>query len=421
MSATTETIDEQARGRIAAELAPSERLIWSGRPIPKSRGDRRAVVLFAVPALGLAAGAAGCYALWLATADIGDDFLRCLAGGFYGASIYAMVLSVVAGFVERYVRARRVGTLYALTDRRAILWRPGRRRGGVQVHSFPLDSVGPVHRVESADGSGDLVFFPGEGRPAWQVCGFEHVAGVARLDALFREALASAPSRGPRDGGDGWIEPEVPPEVGLTGTDPDFDEPLSAEIKADLAPDEKILWAGRPPLTAPGDVVLTRTLLVALAVLLVGSLAAYLAAKWRGEVEGAFLILSMALRGTAVFPGVLLVLFLILDRFGRASSSRTRYVLTDRRALWFGPSRARSGRTEIRSVETRSIAGTRLDVGPDGAGDLIFLGVPGRPLPGLLAFRDVPDVARVERLLRASARAEYLPRAGRPVARPPFG
>jgi hypothetical protein len=51
---------------------------------------------------------------------------------------FFIALGTVAGVTNRRKeRATREGTLYALTDRRAIIWVPDRSRGAVSVHSIP--------------------------------------------------------------------------------------------------------------------------------------------------------------------------------------------------------------------------------------------------------------------------------------------
>lgn len=394
-------IDERSRTRIESELAPPERLLWSGRPIPGSGEDRRLLVILGLTLIGLAAGAAVYYLMWLMTADFGDDFLRNVAGGFYGAAIYFAVLLGAGNALERCFRARRVGTLFALTDRRAIVWHPGRSRGGVEVYSFPLGSLDSVHRLEKPDGSGDLAFLPVVERPFGPPRGFTRVADVASLDALFREAMGSSMIgrlREPDDAADGGAP--IPKEAGAI--DPDFDEVVLGQIKPELAGDEQLLWVGRPPLSSPGDELLTRTLGIALFVLLGGWIVTYALSRRFGGKAGAWGIVSAALLGTASFSALFLALGFVCDRLTRATRRKTLYAVTDRRAILWRPEGDRGG-VKVHSVEGRSIAGTeRIDY-PDGTGDLLILGETGRAEDYRLRFVRVVDVARVERLLREMA------------------
>lgn len=182
-------LGEGDRARVKAELDQSERLLWIGRPIDRAAPLGRGFAVFAAIDAIAWVGAA------LATLSIRRR------GWGHGDAAGAVTLALaVAGMLScglalflllrRSTRRRLAGTLYALTDRRAILWQPSARGGGVEVHSFGRGAAKRVHRVEYPDGSGDVVFqqsteMDALGTPR----GFEKVAEVVRVERLVREAL----------------------------------------------------------------------------------------------------------------------------------------------------------------------------------------------------------------------------------------
>jgi len=112
--------------------------------------------------------------------------------------VLALPATISAWNHRRTEIARTGGTLYALTDRRAIIWVPEDRRGTVAVHSFRPGQVGRVHRIERPDGSGDVIFALSRdvGYP-FTPEGFKGIAGVRRVEEQVRRTLVPEPaSRG---------------------------------------------------------------------------------------------------------------------------------------------------------------------------------------------------------------------------------
>lgn len=172
--------------RVRAEVAPDERLLWVGKPgrDPGSRGG--SIVAFG---LILLLGAVGMR--WFAASEdpaVGDPtwlFLGALVA-LELACFLAIGLMIYA-LVRRANRARRRITLYALTDRRAIIWRPAGRPGGVEVAMFRRGGVHEVRRVEFPDGSGDLRLYPTADSGAMTV--FARVPAIVAVERLARQAL----------------------------------------------------------------------------------------------------------------------------------------------------------------------------------------------------------------------------------------
>jgi hypothetical protein len=152
---------DEHRRRLAEELAPDECLIWAAMGKPKIY---RPGVLFT------AGGLFGLMLLGLALIGFSSVF-----GWVPGSPrdkdpplIALLFLSVLAGLIwlgmiafwsgKRGDTVRSANTLYALSDRRIILWLPSpAKAGAVEVHSLGRGAVAKVHRLEYDDGSGDVV------------------------------------------------------------------------------------------------------------------------------------------------------------------------------------------------------------------------------------------------------------------------
>jgi hypothetical protein len=190
-----EIVDGELRGddhaRVKAELDADERLLWLGRPTPLSaplgRGTATIATIDAVAwIIGIACVASSVSGGWRLDNAMAAAAPALFIGGFLSVALLLFFLC------RRSERTRLRGTLYALTDRRAIIWRPSGRTGGVEVHSVARGGVKRVHRVEYPDGSGDVIFQqPTEGEVHWPPTGFEKVPEVVRVERLVREALLS--------------------------------------------------------------------------------------------------------------------------------------------------------------------------------------------------------------------------------------
>ena len=131
--------------RAAAELAPDERLIWAGQPRP-DLVLRSAyflvpfgIVFTVIASIWTIVGLALTFGIM---APCGLPFLAVGIG---------LILSPI------WLRAMARKTLYALTDRRAIVWEPG-WFGAITVRNYTAAGLGHMARIERSDGSGDLVF-----------------------------------------------------------------------------------------------------------------------------------------------------------------------------------------------------------------------------------------------------------------------
>ena len=90
-------------------------------------------------------------------------------------------------FTKGNERRKLAGQVYALTDRRAVIWVPA-ERSAVAVHTFQRGAIDgkALHRVQYPDGSGDVLF---QGHYYAGVAGFLGIAEVRRVEELVRRFL----------------------------------------------------------------------------------------------------------------------------------------------------------------------------------------------------------------------------------------
>jgi hypothetical protein len=183
-------LDESLSARIKAELDPLEYLLWADRPAPP-----RAVRIPFVPVLFVAvvAGLSG-FSLaamfglvnqaWIdpRTLAVALGLAPCILGG--------MILAHTASLVfRRWLKGRRLArTIYAVTDRRAIVARIESPDGELRAASLRAGELVDTRRFENPDGSGDL-FFLGTGQDQWLPIRFLEVPRVGLVESLVREAL----------------------------------------------------------------------------------------------------------------------------------------------------------------------------------------------------------------------------------------
>ena len=142
---------------LSNELLEGEEVLWSGRPDPQRRRIVSPARVFLI--LGLVFLPIGLLAVIIGLTLLLSSVFP---PGFQASSLALFIpggVFFVLGLV--YLLIGLVGfspfrnTLYAITNRRVIILRPGRYLG---VSSYGKRAVTQVHRIERPDGSGDLIF-----------------------------------------------------------------------------------------------------------------------------------------------------------------------------------------------------------------------------------------------------------------------
>lgn len=142
---------------LSNELLEGEELLWSGRPDPQRRRIVSPARVFLI--LGMVFLPVGLLiviiglALLLSSvfpsgAQAGSLGLFIPGGVFFVLGLVYLLIGLIGFFPSR-------NALYAITNRRAIILRPGRY---LSVSSYGKRAITQVHRIERPDGSGDLIF-----------------------------------------------------------------------------------------------------------------------------------------------------------------------------------------------------------------------------------------------------------------------
>jgi len=180
------------RDMLERELEPDERVEWTGTPkarffTPSSVG----AFLFAIPWTGFAifwtCGAAG---FKIPDFNKGSDFFP-----LFGIPFILIGLGMLSAPLWNYRGLKK--TLYAISDKRALILRGGRT---VEIKSYMPDDLSSLHRKERRDGSGDIFFDTWTGADSESVraniaCGFEGVPDVRDVELRLRKLAEKAKGR----------------------------------------------------------------------------------------------------------------------------------------------------------------------------------------------------------------------------------
>ncbi|MFA6280273.1 MAG: hypothetical protein WC612_05735 [Bdellovibrionales bacterium] len=181
---------------VQAELSGGERLLWTGRPLAfRVFMSTLIIYLFAIPWTAFSLfWEAMAISLWFTKA--GDKMPEGMGRAvmivfpLFGLPFIAVGFFMLARpFIEGR-RARK--TIYAITDRRALVIRQGALR---EVASYSFDSSEfEISRKERADGSGSLFFASSQmvgkaGNSRLTKKGFEHIGDVRQVEEKLRSAI----------------------------------------------------------------------------------------------------------------------------------------------------------------------------------------------------------------------------------------
>jgi hypothetical protein len=165
MTSRETPISGQLQVELERELAPGERVVWSGQPVPKryTRGSW-GLVLFGIPWTAFSVFGTTVAAFVGARTMKGDDPMSTGFRWFFPLFGVPFILIGVGLLSSPWWGRRRAGrVLYAITDRRALVLEPA-WRGSRTVKSFGPAEIQSLERTEHADRSGDLIFL----RKAWR-------------------------------------------------------------------------------------------------------------------------------------------------------------------------------------------------------------------------------------------------------------
>ncbi len=172
------------------ELESGEKIVWLGQPIA-GRFARQAwpIVLFGIPWTAFSIfwmGAAGGFAILGNGGKFLPGGLFCLFGLPFVLIGFGMLSS------PYWMRRSARKSVYAVTDRRAIIFSSG-LRGKISIRSFAPEGLTDLEREQYPDGSGDLIFTRDIRRTSdsttTKKIGFMAVPDVKSVEALIRQMV----------------------------------------------------------------------------------------------------------------------------------------------------------------------------------------------------------------------------------------
>jgi hypothetical protein len=183
-------LSDDVRARVKSELSPGERLLWAG--VHEQVREPMGCGVFGSAVVAITGWIVLIFCL---TAPL---YVR---GGpndvYFGYGLIALIVAVLfsAGVWASLERSRkerreRSRNMFALTDRRAIIWR-GVHAEGTEVHSYGPENVLRVYRVEYPDGTGDLNFTLRHGRESYRDHSptFTRIRDVRRVEEIAKQIL----------------------------------------------------------------------------------------------------------------------------------------------------------------------------------------------------------------------------------------
>ena len=197
-------LSSEAEAMLHIELNSDEKLLWNGQPIP-NRQARASIplVLFGIPWTAFSV-------FWVVMASQmtghassrPDSFpfrLFPLLFPLFGAPFVLMGAGMLSS--PWWMRRRAQKTVYALTDKRALILSPS-WRGEIEVRSIPPEHLTDRTLKQNRDGSGSIVFtrlttssYSSKGGTTVVTVGFDNIADARDVDALMEQTYR-APEAG---------------------------------------------------------------------------------------------------------------------------------------------------------------------------------------------------------------------------------
>ena len=179
----------QAEQIALSQLDGGERLLWSGSPEP----GLAMIKALPMSLIGIPFTMFAAFWMWSAS-DMMHGTARTVGPWsffpFLGVPFLLIGLAVLTGPIWVYFGAR--GTVYAVTDKRALIISGGSMRG---VQSFTHETMTDITRMERPDGSGSVYFamrtsMTSKGFMQSVRIGFEGIPEVRHVEQLIRDNLA---------------------------------------------------------------------------------------------------------------------------------------------------------------------------------------------------------------------------------------
>ena len=187
---TTHNLPYELRQMVDNELNDGESTMWAGQPKPSKLALKSLpIVLFAIPWTAFAV-------FWICGAS-GFKMPDFSKGGFSFFPLFGLPFVLIGlGMLSSpfWMMKKAKGTVYVLTDKRAIIFEGGWR---TNIRSLGPDQLRDLSRKQRSDGSGDIVFKKeisynnqGNNMPVKEI-GFLCIDNVKEVEDKIREVAKS--------------------------------------------------------------------------------------------------------------------------------------------------------------------------------------------------------------------------------------
>lgn len=189
------SLPQSLRDMVENETEEGETLLWVAQPRPGRMAMRMLpLVLFAIPFTGFAI-------FWITMAltmggeaesgDGGNSETLSLMFPLFGLPFVLVGLGMLSSPLWALRNARK--TVYAITDRRAIIFDSGL---SMKIRSYGPDELGELTRKQKPDGSGDIILDEkitrdSDGDAHTRKIGFFGIPDVKEVERMLRDLAAA--------------------------------------------------------------------------------------------------------------------------------------------------------------------------------------------------------------------------------------
>ncbi len=162
------TLPPELEQRVQSELSGGERLVYVGQPRPDLyRGQTACLSIFGLFFGGVAVFMLAGGVMSMAFGRIGGGggaangvgaVSECFPLVFCLFTIPFIAVGAAMASAPLWMRKRIRRIIYALTDRRALIFEPNWFGQNYTVRNYTREALGRMYRVEKSDGAGHLVF-----------------------------------------------------------------------------------------------------------------------------------------------------------------------------------------------------------------------------------------------------------------------
>ena len=118
---------------------------------------------------------------------------------FLGVACVIVIGLIATGTAVGASSVAKPNILYAVTDRRAIVWTPEPKGDAIRIKTVGRGQIQALERVQRPNGSGDLIFSTWKGHAlpdpdydyGWYSFGFRDIHDVRRVEQIVRNNLVS--------------------------------------------------------------------------------------------------------------------------------------------------------------------------------------------------------------------------------------